>query len=87
MKLGPKTIWRLLRKTFSDWSEDKAPELGAALAFYTALSIALFLVIILGVAGMFLGEEAAQGEIQTQMQSMVGDEGAKAIGRRLHYHR
>jgi membrane protein len=80
MKLGPKNIWRLLRKTFSDWSEDKAPELGAALAFYTALSIAPLLVIVLGIAGMFLGEEAAQGEIQTQMQSMVGDEGAKAIG-------
>ena len=40
MKLNPSSIWRLLRQTFSEWSEDKAPQLGAALAFYTALSIA-----------------------------------------------
>ena len=55
------------------------PQLGAALAFYTALSIAPLLVISLGVASMAFGEDAARGEIQRQMDSLVGDEGAKAI--------
>ena len=36
-----KTIWQLLSTTFSDWSEDKAPRLGAALAYYTVFSLAL----------------------------------------------
>ncbi|HEX6960884.1 MAG TPA: YihY/virulence factor BrkB family protein, partial [Lacipirellula sp.] len=80
MKLGPKNLWRILKQTFSDWSEDKAPELGAALAFYTALSIAPLLVIVLGIAAFFLGEGAARGHVMSEMQSMVGQEGASAIG-------
>jgi membrane protein len=79
MKLGPKNLWSILKQTFNDWSEDKAPELGAALAFYTALSIAPLLVIILGIAAFFLGDDAASGQITTQMESMVGQEGASAI--------
>jgi membrane protein len=74
-----KGAWNLLRKTFSDWSDDKAPQLGAALAFYTALSIAPLLVILLGVVALFFGQEAARGEIDQQMGAMVGAEGGKAI--------
>src|SRR4051794_10556649 len=60
--------WLLLKQTASEWSEDKVPQLGAALAFYTALSIAPLLVISLGVAATFFGGEAARGEVQNQMQ-------------------
>jgi membrane protein len=79
MKFGPKSIWRLLKQTVSEWSADKAPELGAALAFYTALSIAPLLVIVLGIVAFFFGEEAASGQLMTEMRAMVGDEGAQAI--------
>jgi membrane protein len=71
--------WSLIKQTLAEWNEDKVPQLGAALAFYTALSIAPLLVISLAIAAMIFGEDAARGEIQNQMQSMVGDEGAKAI--------
>ena len=71
--------WTLLRRTFSDWSEDKAPQLGASLAFYTALSIAPLLVILLGVAAYFLGDDAASGQVVGELRSLVGDEGGKAI--------
>jgi membrane protein len=71
--------WSLLKQTATEWSEDKVPQLGAALAFYTALSIAPLLVISLAIAAAVFGDEAARGEIQQQMQSLVGDEGAKAI--------
>lgn len=80
MALGPKNIWSLLKQTFSDWSEDKVPQLGAALAFYTALSIAPLLVLLLAIVGYFYGDAAAvQREITSQMQSMVGPDGAKAL--------
>jgi membrane protein len=80
MKLGAGNLWPLLRQTFSDWSEDKVPQLGAALAFYTALSIAPLLVIVLAVVGYFYGDSAAvQKEMNAQMQSMVGSEGAQAL--------
>lgn len=72
-------MWALITQTIQEWREDKVPQLGAALAFYTALSIAPLLVIALGVSGFFFGKEAASGEIRAQFESMVGDQGAKAL--------
>ena len=72
-------VWQLLKQTFTEWSEDKAPQLGASLAFYSALSIAPLLVIALAVAGLFLGESAARGQIVHELQSLVGPDGGKAI--------
>jgi membrane protein len=72
--------WRdLFVQTASEWSEDKAPRLGAALAFYTALSMAPLLVISLRVAAIFFGDDAAAGEIERQAQAMMGQKGAEAL--------
>jgi membrane protein len=72
--------WReLLVQTAKDWSEDKVPRLGAALAFYTALSMAPLLVISLRVTATFFGDEAAAGEIERQGQAMIGKQGAQAL--------
>src|SRR5689334_13112022 len=59
----------LLRQTMADWNEDKVPRLGAALAFYTALSIAPLLVLSLRFAAMFFGVDAARNEIESQIAS------------------
>lgn len=72
-------IWTILKQTANDWMEDKAPRLGAALAFYSVLSLAPLLVIILAIAGALFGEEAARGEIVAQFRGMVGVSGAEAI--------
>ena len=69
----------LLVQTASDWSEDKVPRLGAALAFYAALSMAPLLVISLRVAAAFFGDEAAVGEIERQGEAYIGKEGAEAL--------
>lgn len=79
MAFRAKDAWSLLRQTFSEWSEDKVPQLGASLAFYTALSIAPLLIIALRVAASFFGDDAARGEIFAQARSLVGTDGAKAI--------
>ncbi|MBX3444056.1 MAG: YihY/virulence factor BrkB family protein [Planctomyces sp.] len=79
MKLSWRDAWPLLRQTFAEWSEDKAPRLGAALAFYTALSIAPLLVLSLRIAAEVFDEQAARGEIERQMTSMIGPEGGAAI--------
>src|SRR5215213_6867 len=79
MPSAPTSAWAMVKQTFTEWSEDKVPQLGAALAFYTAISIAPLLVISLAVAGMALGEEAARGQVQQQMSSLVGEQGGKAI--------
>jgi membrane protein len=75
----PGAFWGLLRTTVHEWSEDKVPRLGAALAFYSVLSIAPLLLIAIAVAAMVFGREAASGQLVTQMRGMVGPEGAKAI--------
>jgi membrane protein len=71
--------WLLVRETFNQWQTDKAPTLGAALAYYTVFSLAPLLVIALAVAAFFFGEDAASGEMQTQLQGLLGDEGATAV--------
>jgi membrane protein len=71
--------WILLRNSFIEWLEDKAPRLGAALAYYTAFSLSPLLVIVIAMAGLVFGQEAAEGQIIAQMQSLVGQDGAKAI--------
>jgi len=74
-----KTIISLLRETFTEWNEDKASRLAAALAYYTVFSLAPVLIIAIAIAGAVFGEEAARGEIVTQIQGLVGRDGAKFI--------
>ena len=53
--------------------------MGAALAFYTIFSIAPLLLIVIAIAGMVFGEEAARGEIYTQLNGLLGNSGARAV--------
>src|SRR5581483_12321749 len=77
--LGCGECWILIRAALSAWIDDKAPRLGAALAFYTALSLAPLLIVVLAVAGLAYGQKAVQGQLVWQIQDLVGAEGAKAI--------
>src|SRR5687768_1472544 len=71
--------WPLFTRTLADWWEDKAPRLGAALAFYTVLSLAPLLVIVTPILGMVIGEPEARQGIAAQFEALVGPEGAAAI--------
>ncbi len=74
-----KPVIALFKETYSEWSEDKASRLAAALAYYTTFSIAPLLVITIAVVGLFFGRQAVQGGIQQQLQGLLGQEGARAI--------
>lgn len=69
----------LLKQTASEWIDDGALRLSAALAYYSVFSIAPLLVIAIGIAGAVLGYEAAAGQIQTEMQNYVGVQAAAAV--------
>src|SRR4051812_5526344 len=73
------TCWEFIKKVGSSWSEDKVTSLSAALAYYTIFSITPLLVICISLAGLFLGEEAARGQIVDQISSLVGHETGKQI--------
>ncbi|HSX79695.1 MAG TPA: YihY/virulence factor BrkB family protein, partial [Candidatus Saccharimonadia bacterium] len=58
-----KDLWVLFKDTWNAWSTEKAQRLGAALAYYTLFSLAPLLVIVIAVAALVFGQEAAQGKI------------------------
>src|SRR5262245_2888568 len=72
-------IAALFKGAAIDWINDYAQSMGAALAFYTMFSIAPLLLIVIAIAGMVFGEEAARGEIYGQLQGMLGSKGALAV--------
>jgi len=74
-----KTLWRLTKETFDEWNEDKAPRLAAALSYYSLFSLAPVLLIVIAVAGMVFGREAAQGQLVAQIEGLLGHEGATAV--------
>src|SRR3982750_2176704 len=73
-----KQVWIIVKETFEAWLDDYAPSMGAALAYYTMFSIAPLLLIVISVAGLAFGEQAARGEILDQLQSLMGSDGAHA---------
>ncbi len=72
-------IVRLVKQTLRSWLDDNAPSMGAALAYYTLFSLAPLLLIVVSVAGMVFGEDAARGEIALQLRFLMGDFGARAV--------
>lgn len=69
----------LLKDTGQSYGEDKVARLAAALAYYTIFSLSPLLVIALSIATLFYGEQAARGEIASQIQNTVGPNAAGAI--------
>ena len=69
----------ILKEAIVAWNEDKVPRLGAALAYYTLFSLAPLLMIVVAVASLVFGEQAAQGQIADEIKGLVGDKGADAI--------
>ena len=79
LRLRRAEIGALLKETGNAWIDDNAPRLGASLAFYTLLSLAPILIVVVAVAALAFGQKAAQGQLIWEIQDLVGKEGARAI--------
>ncbi len=77
--MNARALFGLIRDTFIEWNNDRAPRMGAALAYYTAFSLAPLMVIAIGIAGLVFGEQAARGEIVTELAATLGRPAATAI--------
>ncbi|MBN9657243.1 MAG: YihY/virulence factor BrkB family protein [Acidobacteria bacterium] len=76
----PVREWKaLLGETLHSWLDDRAPRMGAALAYYLAVSLAPSIVIVLAIAGWAFGPQAAESRLVWQTRSLVGREGANFI--------
>jgi len=74
-----KRMAKLFQETFHQWGEDNATRLAAALAYYTIFSIGPLLVIVIAVAGLIGGREAAQTQAMAQVQALLGVQGRQFI--------
>src|SRR5213083_2045178 len=67
----------LLKQTFREWLQDKAPQLGAALAYYTVFSLAPLILVLLAIVGViFRGDPAGAWDKITQQMSYFLDPSA-----------
>ena len=77
--MNVKQMWGLTKESFSAWSSDYAPSMGAALSYYTLFSIAPLLIIVIALAGLFFGTDAVRTVIFDQLNALMGQEGAEAV--------
>ena len=70
---------RLFRQASGEWFDDNASRLGAAVAFYTLLSLAPVFVIAVALAAVVYGQEAAEGRLASEIGGVAGAEVARAI--------
>lgn len=70
---------RIFKEALWAWWNDDAIRLGASLAFYTLFAIAPVLLVAIAIAGLFFSSEAVQSELVSQMNALVGRDGAEAV--------
>lgn len=72
-------IWSILRETYAAIMADRVSRLGAALAFYMTFSLAPLLLVVVAIAGLVFGRQAAQGQLFIEMQSVIGHDLAVTV--------
>ena len=73
------TPWKMLKETVLAFINDEALSRGAAIAFYTVTSIAPVLLIVIAIAGLAFGQEAAQNAITAQLSNLMGQQTAEVL--------
>jgi membrane protein len=71
----------ILKESFHLFSANRAASRGAAIAFYGVTSIAPVLLIIIAIAGLVFGREAASGALFAQFRGLMGAQGADFLQR------
>ena len=71
-----KTLWLVTKRSIEAFVEDGALSRGAAIAFYAVTSIGPVLLIVVAVAGLFFGEDAARGALMTKLGAAMGPQSA-----------
>ena len=75
-----KAVFQLFQETIAEWTEDRVPRLGAALAYFTIFSMAPLIIIATVIAGsLFGGQELAQERLVAQISQFIGPEGAQFV--------
>ncbi len=71
--------WCVLQTTFMGFINDNGLKLSASLAYYTVFSIAPLLILVISLAGLFLGQDAITNSIYPEIKGYVGAQAAMQI--------
>lgn len=74
-----RNAWDVFKAALSEFSQQSVGTMAAALAYFTFFSIAPMIIVVIAVAGLFLGQEAASGALSQQMEGLVGRASAETI--------
>jgi membrane protein len=74
-----KTLWDVTIGAAQDWWEDNCLRLAASLAYYTALSLAPLLLLMVGLLGTVLGREQVASQLAAQLESLMGPAGQELV--------
>lgn len=72
-------FWRALIWAGTVWIDDRCVSMAAAVAFFSAFSLAPTLVIVVAIGGAFFGPEAVRGQLVGELRGLVGEDGALAL--------
>jgi membrane protein len=71
--------WQLVKSSVSAWMQDRAPSMGAALAYYALFSLIPLLLLIISLVGIFFGEDVARSRIVDELTGLVGEQSAEMM--------
>lgn len=75
----PSRLWSTLKQTFAAWLSHEGPRFGAALSFYSLVSLAPLVILVIALVSLVIGHSAAQDQIINEVQAFIGADGAKAV--------
>lgn len=78
-------LWPILKATVSAWRRHNSPRIGAALAFYSLLSLAPMAIVVVSIVSLVFGHASARDHLISEVQFMIGREGAEAVGSMLEH--
>src|ERR671924_1755023 len=73
------TLWRVIRRALYDWWDDNCLRLAASLAFYTALSLAPLVLLVVGLAGLVVERQQVANQLAAQLEGLMGPAGRELV--------
>jgi membrane protein len=73
------TLWQVTMRALADWWEDNCLRLAASLAFYTALSLAPLVLLVVGLAGFVIARQQVAGQLEMQLEGLMGPAGRELV--------
>src|SRR5512132_2026564 len=74
-----RSLWRVTLGAAQDWWEDNCLRLAASLAYYTALSLAPLILLIVGLLGVVLERQQVASQLESQLEGLMGPAGRELV--------